>query len=153
MIIYDLCCENNHQFEGWFQSANDFESQQQRHLVCCPQCNTDVLRRIPSAVAIGMHRTEVVQTQPSSTNSGATGTAMMPAGTQVTALYRQLVQAMVSNCEDVGGSFAEEARKIHYKEVPERSIRGEASEEECNELHDEGIPILRVPGIKKEDLN
>lgn len=148
MIIYDLCCENGHHFEGWFQSAADFESQQNRHLVCCPQCNTDVLRRIPSAVAIGKHRTEEVHSKPSST----TGGAMLPAGTQVTEIYRQMIHAMVSNCEDVGGSFAEEARKIHYKEVPERSIRGEASEDEINELHDEGIPILRVAGIKKEDL-
>lgn len=78
---------------------------------------------------------------------------MMPAGTHVLALYQQLVQAMVSNCEDVGSSFAEEARKIHYNEAPERPIRGDASEEECEALRDEGIPILRLSSIKHEDLN
>ena len=78
---------------------------------------------------------------------------MMPAGTQVMALYKQLVEAMVNNSEDVGTSFADEARKIHYNPAPERPIRGDATEEECEELRDEGIPILRLPAISEEDLN
>lgn len=152
MIIYDLSCDNDHRFEGWFQSADDFEAQLERLLVCCPQCDSHIVRRVPSAVAIGSHSPEQTAQQ-SSARSTATSTAMMPAGTHVLALYQQLVQAMVSNCEDVGSSFAEEARKIHYNEAPERPIRGDASEEECEALRDEGIPILRLSSIKQEDLN
>lgn len=152
MIIYDLSCNNNHRFEGWFQSATDFESQLAGHLVCCPQCDSADVRRIPSAVAIGSHRTEVATSAGSRVSAGL-GNAMMPAGTQVMALYRQLAQAMAASCEDVGTSFAEEARKIHYNEAPERAIRGEATEDECEELRDEGIPILRMPAMKEEDLN
>lgn len=148
MIIYDLSCDNDHRFEGWFQSADDFEAQQERLLVCCPQCDSHIVRRVPSAVAIGSQLT-----QQSSLQSAGASTVMMPAGTQAMALYQQLVQAMVSNCEDVGSSFAEEARKIHYNEAPERPIRGDASEEECEALRDEGIPILRLSSIKQEDLN
>jgi len=77
----------------------------------------------------------------------------MPAGTQVAAIYRQLVQAIISNSEDVGTSFADEARKIHYNEAPERSIRGEATPDECEALRDEGIDILHLPALKEEDLN
>jgi hypothetical protein len=153
MIIYDLSCDNSHRFEGWFQSADDFVSQQERHLVSCPQCDSHAVRRVPSAVAIGMHRSEENGAQHSPTVASATSTAMMPAGTQVMALYRQLVQAMVNNCDDVGTSFAEEARKIHYNEAPERPIRGDATDEECEALSEEGIAILRLPSIKEEDLN
>jgi hypothetical protein len=39
--------------------------------------------------------------------------------------------------------FAEEARKIHYLEAPERSIRGEASAEEYEALREEGIEVFR----------
>ena len=152
MIIYDLCCENGHRFEGWFQSATDFDSQQERLLVCCPQCDIHVVKRVPSAVAIGSHVAEENHPESSSAKNRAS-TAMMPAGTQVMAMYRQLVQAMVSNCEDVGGSFVEEARKIHYNEAPERPIRGNATDEECEALSEEGIAILRLPSIKEEDLN
>lgn len=77
----------------------------------------------------------------------------MPVGTQAMALYRQLVQAMVASSEDVGQSFAEEARKIHYNEAPERPIRGQATSDECEALRDEGIQILNLPAVKEEDLN
>ncbi|MCK5887160.1 MAG: DUF1178 family protein [Alcanivorax sp.] len=69
------------------------------------------------------------------------------------ALYRQLVEAIVANSEDVGQSFAEEARKIYYNEAPERPIRGQASADECEELRNEGIQILNLPAVKEEDLN
>jgi hypothetical protein len=69
------------------------------------------------------------------------------------ALYHQLVKAIAASSEDVGTSFPEEARKIHYNEAPERAIRGQATEDECEELLDEGIQILRMPAIKEEDLN
>ena len=77
----------------------------------------------------------------------------MPVGSQAIALYRQLVQAIVANSEDVGQSFAEEARKIHYNEAPERPIRGHATADECDALRDEGIQILSLPAVKEEDLN
>jgi hypothetical protein len=60
---------------------------------------------------------------------------------------------MAASSEDVGSSFPEEARKIHYNEAPERAIRGHATEDECEALREEGIPILRMPTIKDEDLN
>lgn len=69
------------------------------------------------------------------------------------ALYRTLIQTIVSHSEDVGMSFADEARKIHYNEAPQRPIRGQASEDECEELRDEGIQILSLPLPKEEDLN
>lgn len=152
MIIYDLCCENGHRFEGWFQSAADYEAQQERLLVCCPQCDIHVVKRVPSAVAIGSHRTAESHSEPARTK-GAASTAMMPAGTQVMAMYRQLVQEMVNKCEDVGPSFVEEARKIHFKEAPERPIRGHATEEECEALNEEGIAILRLANINESELN
>ena len=74
----------------------------------------------------------------------------MPAGTQFASAYRQLIQAIVNSSEDVGASFAEEARKIHYNEAPERSIRGQASADECEALRDEGIDILHLPIVKDE---
>lgn len=77
----------------------------------------------------------------------------MPAGPEVMALYRQLVQAIANSSEDVGASFADEARKIHYNEAPERPIRGQASQDECEALRDEGIHVLHLPALKEEDLN
>ena len=53
-----------------------------------------------------------------------------------------LARQLVSRTEDVGEQFAEEARRIHYGEAPERGIRGRASAEQTESLLDEGIAVL-----------
>ena len=52
---------------------------------------------------------------------------------------------MVANTEDVGERFPEEARRIHYGEVEDRGIRGQASTEDAEALREEGIEVLSVP--------
>lgn len=73
--------------------------------------------------------------------------------TQAMAIFRQLTKAMIAISEDVGTSFAEEARRMHYEEIPERPIRGQTTDDEFSELEDEGITVFRMPNIKEEDLN
>ena len=152
MIIYDLRCDNEHMFEGWFQSAADFDAQIGRQFICCPQCDSHNVRRVPSAVAISGHNLPEAEGQPAG-KAPATGMAVMPAGTQIMAAYRQLVSVMVANSEDVGKSFASEARKIHYNEVPRRAIRGDATAEDLESLADEGIAVMHLPNFKDKDLN
>jgi hypothetical protein len=66
----------------------------------------------------------------------------------------QMTRAIVANTEDVGDRFAEEARRIHYKEAPERGIRGKASAEDARELAEEGIEVLALalPDLLKEPV-
>jgi hypothetical protein len=52
------------------------------------------------------------------------------------------------NAEYVGPRFADEARKMHKGEADERSIYGEASDEEAGALRDEGIEFGRIPWPK-----
>jgi hypothetical protein len=71
--------------------------------------------------------------------------------------YAQMMQMMrdyrkhvESNSEDVGPRFAEEARKIHYKETEERGIRGQATRDEAIELLEEGIEVHPLPVLPEE---
>jgi hypothetical protein len=146
MIIYDLLCENDHRFEGWFRSSTDFEAQINRHLVRCPQCDSQDVRRVPSAVAIARQ-------VPAAGVDGSRVMPTTPSRTQITAAYRQLVRTLIANSDDVGDQFAEEARKIHYEDAPDRSIHGAATQEDLISLADEGIPVIRVPRFREEDLN
>jgi hypothetical protein len=57
----------------------------------------------------------------------------------------KVMRDIMTKTEDVGDSFPEEARKIHYQEVPERSIRGVATADEAAELIDEGIEVFSLP--------
>jgi hypothetical protein len=60
-------------------------------------------------------------------------------------LYSRMLDELLTKSEDVGKEFPAEARKIFYQEAPARTIRGQATTEEHEELLDEGIPVARLP--------
>lgn len=153
MIIYDLSCSNGHRFEGWFRDAADFESQAARALINCPQCDTSEVRRVPSAVAISAGRRGGDDEPTPGNEAGASESYALRSGGELLAAYRHFVKLLRANSEDVGDAFAEEARKIHYQETPERAIRGNATAEECSALEEEGIAVIRLPVIKGDDFN
>ena len=64
---------------------------------------------------------------------------------QVQAAFLKGMRELMGRSEDVGNTFAEEARKIHYKESPERSIRGQTTIDEAEALREEGIEVLAMP--------
>jgi hypothetical protein len=65
-------------------------------------------------------------------------------------LVRKL-REIVRNTENVGNRFPEEARKIHYEEVPSRPIRGQASKDEADALREEGIDFMPLPPFLTRD--
>ncbi len=64
---------------------------------------------------------------------------------------RELRQKVEENCDYVGGEFAEEARKIHYGEQDPRNIYGETSDQQAEELHEEGVTFNRIPWAPRHD--
>ena len=84
----------------------------------------------------------------SSSNDGARAIHPAGAGDVDPARLREAVERLrkwVASTEDVGTGFADEARRIHNHEAPERAIRGIATADEARTLHDEGIPVLPLP--------
>ena len=73
---------------------------------------------------------------------------------QLQAALLNIARHVVANTEDVGSSFPEEARKMHYGETEVRNIRGHATPEEAEELIEEGIAVmpLPLPDVLKEPL-
>ena len=130
MKVYNLCCAHAHSFEGWFSSEMDFLAQSARQLIACPFCADTAVERRPSAPRLNLSGAQA-PTQDVSRN--------------IQAALLQMVRKVIDNTEDVGSSFAEEARRIHYQEAPERGIRGVASEDQRAALVDEGINVLALP--------
>ncbi|HEY0878907.1 MAG TPA: DUF1178 family protein [Zeimonas sp.] len=143
MKVFDLACEHGHAFEGWFASAEAFEAQLSRSLVRCPVCDSVQVRRTPSAPRLNLSAPTQPRA-PAAKHSGGQATAM-PTDAQLRALWLQAARHLVRNTEDVGERFAEEARRIHYREAPERGIRGVTTEEQRAELEDEGIDVFSFP--------
>ena len=144
MIVYDLICTQQHRFEGWFASAEDFARQSERTLVRCPICDDATIERRPSMnVQVGRASAPAAERQeaPTAAPTHAEGEAL------------KALRELIAHSENVGPGFAEEARKIHYEEVPKRSIRGQATREEAAELRDEGIDFMSLPNLLTRDLS
>ena len=64
----------------------------------------------------------------------------------------KLLRRLIEQTHNVGAAFPEEARKIHYEEVPQRAIRGQATREEADALREEGIDFMSLPSVLTRDL-
>ncbi len=153
MIVFDLLCGEGHRFEGWFGSADDFARQRDRSLLSCPACGSGKVSRVPSATRANLGapepKTPKVPSQPAKTPDmeGKDPFAV----TQM--LYSRMLDELLTKSEDVGKEFPAEARKIFYNETPARAIRGQATNEQHQELLEEGIPVARLPVPPTDKLN
>jgi hypothetical protein len=143
MIVYDLVCAQQHRFEGWFASTEDYARQHGQTMIRCPVCDDAAIERRPSAnVQVGRSALPAAESESES-----------EAVTSGDAEALKLMRRLVASAENVGRAFPEEARKIHYDGAPKRGIRGQASPEEAESLRDEGIDFMSLPGFLTRDLN
>ncbi|THK35290.1 DUF1178 family protein [Ensifer sp. MPMI2T] len=142
MIRYNLSCDNGHDFEGWFASSDDFDSQVERHLVACPTCGSHSVSKLLMAPAVSTARKK----------EATRALVMDRAQKETIAKIRELVDSIRENAEDVGERFPEEARKVHYGEAEQRGLIGKASAEEAIALLEEGIEIAPLP-VLPDDAN
>ncbi len=145
MIKYDLKCDNAHVFEAWFKNSAAYDEQVAAGDILCVVCGSMKIDKAPMAPAvprkgntIEMRRAELARKQ------------SQEAAMAVSAL-RELRRQVEENCDYVGPRFAEEARKIHYGEVPRHGIYGEATPDEQRELIDEGIEVTTIPWLPTTD--
>jgi hypothetical protein len=185
--VLDLQCGQQHVFEGWFGSEDDFQSQLMRGLVACPMCGDVSVTKRLSAPRLNLNTTrgerEIVGHAMGNAADSAVGhpaqgaasthhsegaSAPRPVNPQLPSLQEvvnldpaqlqaallKMVRHVVANTVDVGNSFPEEARKMHYGEAEQRNIRGHATPEETEALIDEGIYVmpLPLPDVFKEPL-
>jgi hypothetical protein len=154
MIVFDLLCATGHRFEGWFGSADDFASQKKRRLLECPTCGSAEVRRVPSAVRANLGAQP--PRQPKQSPAAPAKTPEMEGKDPFAIaqmLYSKMLDELLTKSEDVGKQFPAEARKIFYEQAPARPIRGQATNEEHDELVDEGIPVARFPVPPSDKLN
>jgi hypothetical protein len=185
MKVLDLQCSQQHSFEGWFGSEEDFQSQLALSLVQCPMCgNAEITKKLsaprfnlgkavaPSSASEGSAASKneantdpvssastelVTQTAKSSqTQHVAQRPNLSPEVAEVMqAAWLEVAKHVMANTEDVGNSFASEARKIHYGEADDCAIRGHATQDQTMELLEEGIDVmpLPIPESLKRTLN
>jgi len=138
MISFNLRCDKDHVFEAWFKDGKSFDRQARHGKVACPVCGDTKIVKAPMApnIASGVSRQAV--DEPS--KAAALREALTKLRTEVE-----------KNFDYVGPDFAEEARKIHYKESDARNIYGETTDQEAQSLHEEGVEFARIPWPSRTD--
>jgi hypothetical protein len=133
VIIYDLKCDKQHKFEGWFKDMAAFERQKADKLITCPLCGSSDVVMMPSTIAVMGKSRELKDRKADLTDLSPM--KMM-----------EMVHNFVSkNFDDVGEQFAEVALKIHRGEENRRNIRGVTTEKEEETLREEGVEFVKIP--------
>lgn len=139
MILFNLRCAADHEFEAWFRDGAAYEDQAASGEIACPVCGeTDVGKAIMAP-------------RVSSTAKKRSGVSPAEFQRQYTSAMRAVRKHVEENCDYVGPGFAEEARKIHDGVSEERGIYGEATEAEARTLKEDGVPFNRIPWVPRED--
>jgi len=141
VIRFSLVCDHEHEFEGWFRSSEDFETQKKRGFVDCPSCGSSKVQKAMMAPAVSTGRSRERM-----------ALAMGAAQKEAMAQLKALSQKMRENADYVGDKFAEEARKIHFGEADRRGIYGEATQEEAKSLAEDGVEFMPIP-VFPDDRN
>lgn len=132
LIVFDLICDEQHQFEGWFRNSEEFETQLETGLLTCPMCGSEHVTKLLSPSRLNLGKAEKQSLD------------LLAIQNDAQQLLSRINKYINSHFENVGDDFADEARKIHYGETDERNIRGSATIDEAHELYDEGIDIFPI---------
>ena len=145
MKVLNLRCAHDHGFEGWFASEDDFLAQSQRDAIACPLCGSVSIARLPSAPRLNISGARAPQAVADAVNTATPANKPDSPSAELRSMWIERVREVLAKTEDVGERFPEEARRIHYGEIGQRGIRGQASAQERAELADEGIEVVALP--------
>jgi hypothetical protein len=153
MIHYQLQCGQAHGFDGWFKDSASFEKQAKRGLIECPECGGTDIERALMAPALGRRDAvpAVVETPPEAPTPAATtenNVAAVRLPARMVAALQRMRAEVEKNCDYVGPDFADQARAMHREP---KSIYGETSDEQAENLAEEGISVARIPWVPRAD--
>ena len=155
MIVFDLCCAaGDHRFEAWFASSESFADQRARGLIDCPICGDSDVKKAVMAPRVGA-KSNQLQVTPRVDIAAAPEELSPELMRKVIARIAAKQAEMLPRSRWVGRDFADAARAMHEGRAVEDLIHGQASPEEAQALHDDGIaamPLL-VPIAPPDAVN
>lgn len=144
MIKYQLLCDNEHEFDGWFPSSDEFDRQKKKGLLTCPICESSYVDK--ALMAPNIRKTKARQKKLDSFKEEIVNDEMMMAS-QAKNVMRQIRKHITKNFENVGNKFYDEAVKASEGERDDK-FYGTPTKEQVNDLLDDGVDLFHVPEIK-----
>ena len=139
MIKYNLKCENSHEFESWFSDSKEFEKLKKKRLLECIYCSSKKINKSLMAPMISLAKNEknLVKINEKFKNER-----------QKLVKLRKYIE---NNFENVGKNFSKKVREIYYDKKNNKTIYGTTTLKERQDLEDEGIDLVSIPWVDKEN--
>ena len=140
MIKYHLKCSNNHEFESWFSDSLKFEKLKKKKLLECIYCSS---KRIEKSIMSPMIS--------NSNNLELPNNKFEREFLKEKKRLKQIRKYIEKNYEYVGKNFSKKVREIYYDNKSKKTIYGTTTPTEREELAEEGIDLLSIPWIEKDN--
>ena len=140
MIKYNLKCHNNHEFESWFSDSNEFDKLNKKKLLDCIYCSS---KRITKSIMAPM-----VSVVKKNTNNSTKLNKNLASEKENLSKLRKFIE---KNFEYVGKDFSKKVREIYYDKKSKKTIYGTTTKKEREDLIEEGIDLISVPWIEKDN--
>ena len=139
MIKYNLKCNKNHEFESWFSDSKEFNKLKKKNLLECIYCNSKKISKSIMAPMIS-----VANKQEGIPNINCETPKVMKDLLKIQSYVER-------NFEYVGNKFSKKVREIYYDKKSKKTIYGTTTGKERDELAEEGIEILSLPWLDKNN--
>ena len=140
MIKYNLKCENNHEFESWFSNSKEFDKLNKKDLLECIFCSSNKITKSIMAPMITSSKVNEDQINKIDKNLKDEKNKLF-----------KLRKYIEKNFDYVGKDFSKKVREIYYDKKNNKAIYGTTTLKERKELADEGIDLLSIPWVNKDN--
>ncbi len=140
MIKYNLKCSNGHEFKSWFLDSSEFDKLKKKRLLECIYCSS---KRIKKSIMAPM----VSGSKLKEDNSIFSNKKLLSKKNELL----QIRNYIEKNFEFVGDKFSQKVREVYYDKKTRKTIYGTATKEEREELSEEGIDLLSIPWVSKDN--
>ena len=140
MIKYNLKCESGHEFESWFSDSEEFDKLNKKKLLECIYCSSKKIDKSIMAPMISSPKDRDEQIE-------IIGKDYKNEKNKLLKLRRYIEK----NFDYVGKDFSKKVREVYYDKKNKKAIYGTTTQEERQELADEGIDLLSIPWVNKDN--
>tara|TARA_B100001059_G_C17674023_1_gene496039 strand:+ start:117 stop:539 length:423 start_codon:yes stop_codon:yes gene_type:complete len=140
MIKYNLKCHKDHEFESWFSNSKEFDNLKKKKLLECIFClSKKIEKSIMSPMLSG--------TKENSNQNKILNENFQNEKNKLLKL-RKFIE---NNFEYVGENFSKKVREVYYDKSNKKTIYGTTTQDEKKELEEEGIDLLSIPWVSKDN--
>ena len=140
MIKYNLKCQNEHEFESWFSDSREFDNLKKKGLLECIYCSSKKISKSIMAPMISYSKDEEDQMNAISKDFKKEKNKLL-----------KLRKYIEKNFDYVGKDFSKKVREIYYDKKNNKAIYGTTTSKEREELEEEGIDLLSIPWVDKDN--